>query len=45
MSVSYNDLIDMIKRQEIRKNACLSQPTLPDEKVSKWLSGILAIEV
>lgn len=34
MSVSYNDLIDVIKRQGIRKNACLSQPTLPDEKVS-----------
>lgn len=34
MSVSYNDLIDMIKRQEIRKNACLSQPTLPNEEVS-----------
>jgi len=34
MSVSYNDLIDMIKRQEIRKNVCLSQPTLPDQKVS-----------
>lgn len=34
MSVSYNDLIDMIKRQEIRKNVCLSQPTLLDEKVS-----------
>lgn len=45
MSVSYNDLIDMIKRQEIGKNASLSQPTLPDEKVRKWLSGIFAIEV
>ncbi|CAN0222771.1 unnamed protein product [Bubo scandiacus] len=38
MSVSYNDLIDMIKRQEIRKNACLSQATLLDEK--KWKSSL-----
>lgn len=34
MSVSHNDLIDVIKRQGIGENACLSQPTLPNEKVS-----------
>lgn len=34
MSVSRDDLIDMIKRQESRRNAYLSQPALPDGAIS-----------